>query len=222
MKRVFTLLAALSIPLLLSAQKDFRRFSIGMGTGIANVHGDLRSPQAKNIYSGMAEYYFTPYFAGSAEVSMGNMSAQGLQSDRYFRSDFKAASGNIRFYVGHYIDRYRGPMYNKTMASKILEGFYAGAGAGVIKSSQKEINRKKDDPMYRGWDNDRDVIIPVSLGFDNSGFNSRLIAGIRAQFVFCLGDNLDGYAISQSGLDRFSTLSASIKYRFGRNHTFYH
>ena len=210
------------MPLLVSAQKDFRRFSFGIGTGLANAHGDLRSSQAKNIYSGTAEYYFTPYLAGSGEVLLGNMAAHGLQSDRYFRSDFRAASVNIRLYVGHYFDRYRGPMYNKTMVSKLVEGFYAGVGAGAIKSYQREINRKKDDPFYRGWNTDRDVIIPVSLGFDNSGFNSRVVAGIRAQYVFCFGDNIDGYAIWKSGLDSFSTVTASVKYRFGRVRTFYH
>lgn len=221
MKRIFTLLIVLVIPLITNAQKLYRKFSVGVGTGLAYNHGDLRGREGKEVYMGNLEYFFTPYIVGNGELQVGNMAGYGLETNRYFRSDFRSVTGNLKLYMGRLTDKFRGPYAYKTKLSQLFEGLYAGAGVGMIKSTQQEIYRQKDNDLYRGWDTDRDLIVPVSVGLDNSSFNSRVVAGVRYQYAFGLGDNMDGYAIKGSARDMYSTISVSLKYRFGSEHRYF-
>jgi len=218
---MYTLFLVLVIPLIVNAQKQYRQFSIGIGTGLARNHGDLRVAESRQVYMGNLEYFFNPYLVANGELVVGSMAAKGLASNRAFLSNFGAGTANLKVYFGRYIDRFRGPMYRRSSFSSVLSGVYFGAGLGAIKSSQREIVRSNHDPMYRGWNEDRDVILPISVGIDNSVSDSRIITGIRYQLVLCAGDNIDGYAIWHSGQDKFSTLSVSVKYRFGGFRTYY-
>lgn len=223
MKKRITLLIVLVIPLLVNAQKAYHKLGLGIGFGYAYMKGDLPRVQPKEVYIGNAEYLITPYLVGTAELQVGNMAARELIGHRYFKSRFWAATGNLHLYMGQFLDRFRGPFYHGSAFGKVLQGIYLGAGAGVIKSVQEEIYREEgNEALFRGWDDDRDVVVPLSVGIDNSGFSSRLVAGLRYQYNFGMGDNMDGYAIRGSGLDKYSTVSISLKYRFGRQSAYFH
>ena len=215
MKTIHTLIIILFSPFILLAQKEYRKFSIGGGVGIVQSVGDVNSSQFKQVYLGSAEYYLTPYISGMGELQVGNMSGSDPSNNRYFNNNFKAVMGVARIYMGQFMDKYRGAFVGKTNSTRALEGVFLSAGAGAIKSVQREIYRQKDNPMFQGNNADRDIFFPVSIGIDNSGFNSRLITGIRYQYNFALGDQVDGYAISGSRSDMFSSVTMSIKYKFG-------
>lgn len=215
MKTIYTSVILLFTPIVLFAQKEFHKFSIGGGVGAVQSVGDVRSGQIKEMYVGNAEFYLTPYISGMGEVQIGNMSGHDPSNNRYFNNNFKAVLGMARLYMGQFLDKYRGAFDGKTNSTKVLESIFVGAGAGAIKSVQREVYRQKDNPMFQGNNADRDIFFPVSIGIDNSGFSSRLITGIRYQYNFALGDQVDGYAISGSRSDMFNSVTVSVKYKFG-------
>ena len=215
MKKINTLLFLLITPLLLSAQRNFHRFSIGAGAGLTDSRGDLSSSQFKRLYVGSAEYYFTPYVAGVLEAQAGTLSGHDYSNNRYFNNSFKAGLASMKVYAGQFMDHYRGAFDSKTNFKRTMEGTFISAGAGMIKNNQTQIYRQNNNPLFQGSNSNKDIFIPVGVGIDNSGFNSRVIAGIRYQYNFVLGDQVDGYSMPGSRNDMYNTFTFSVKYKFG-------
>lgn len=212
MKNIYTLLLCF-LPSLIYAQKNFHKLSIGAGGGITNNRGELNSPQNKQLLIGTADYYLTPFLHGGIEAQMGTISGRETSYSRHFQNDFKALILSAKLHLGQFMNNM--PDNRNTLLINTVKGVYAGLGTGVIKNSQQQIYRDSNNQLTRGTNNNKEIFVPVSVGIDNSGFHSRLIAGLRYQANYVLGDQLDGYYSAGSRNDFYSNISVTLKYKFG-------
>ncbi|WP_207532584.1 hypothetical protein [Desertivirga arenae] len=215
MRKNSTLLLLFIFPPVLFAQKDYRKISIGAGAGITQMRGDLQSSQAKRTYLANAEYYFSPYLAGVLEGQAGTMSGQDIGNKRQFSNSYRTGSLSVKLYMGEFTDNYSSHHSGQSSFSKAIAGLFASAGLGIIRNNQTQIYRQANNPVFGGSNTNKDVFVPLSTGIDNSGFGQRVIASIRYQYNFVLGDQVDGYSTPGSRNDMYNTLTISLKYKFG-------
>ena len=213
MRKIYTLIWVLALPFQLFAQRNFHRFSIGAGAGLTHSMGDVKGSQARKLLSGTADYYLTPFLHGGVEVQIGNMSGLEASNNRYFNNSFKAVIVNAKIHLGQFMNDND---YHSGAVEKLSKGLFIGTGAGIIKNNQTEIYRQAGNQLTNGLNNNKDVFFPFSAGLDNSGFHNRIIAGIRYQYNYALGDQVDGYSRSGSRNDVFSNVTLNLKYRFGK------
>lgn len=212
MRKIYTLLLIVLFPLLLSAQRNFHRFSIGAGAGLTQSRGDVKGSPTSKLINASADYYLTPFLHGGLELQTGNLTGLDATNIRYFNNNFKAIITSVKIHLGQFLkdDDYRSGLVEKT-----VRGLFIGSGAGIIKNNQTEIYRQRDNPLTNGLNNNKDVFVAFSAGIDNSGFHNRMIAGIRYQYNYALGDQVDGYSRRGSRNDVFSNITFSLKYKFG-------
>lgn len=203
----------LFLPSLIYAQQNFHKLSIGAGGGITSNRGELNSPQKKELIIGTADYYLTPFLHGGIEAQLGKMSGQETSYNRYFENNFKALIVSAKLHLGQFMNN--SPANRNTLLTNAVKGVYAGLGTGVIKNSQQQIYRDKNNRLTMGTNSNKEIFVPVSVGIDNSGFQSRLIAGLRYQANYVLGDQVDGYYSAGSRNDFYSNISITLKYKFG-------
>lgn len=215
MRKIFTLSLLLLLPLFIFAQQSFRRLSIGAGAGITQIRGDLQSSQAKRTFLANAEYYLTPFLAGVIEGQTGTISGQDPSNSRRFSNSYKSGTLSTKLYLGGLTSNTSRSYGGQSALNKVVSGIFASAGVGVIHNNQKQIYRQSNDPVFSGSNSNKDVFIPLSTGIDNSGFGQRIVAAIRYQYNFVLGDQVDGYSTPGSRNDMYNTLTLSVKYKFG-------
>ncbi|WP_207422917.1 hypothetical protein [Desertivirga brevis] len=220
MRRFFTLSILLFIPLFMFAQKSYRRLSIGAGAGITQMRGDLQSSQSKRTYLVNMDYYLTPFLAGVVEGQTGTISGQDPSSKRNFSNSYKSGAISMKMYVGGLTVQNSHSYSAQSGFSRVISGIFASAGVGVIQNNQTQIYRQSDDPIFGGSNSNKDIFVPLSTGIDNSGFGKRIVAGIRYQYNFVLGDQVDGYSTPGSRNDMYNTLTLSLKYKFGPSRYF--
>ena len=209
------------------SQNDFRRFALGAGAGITSNRSDLSISNPEQMIYGSVDFYLTRYIHGGTELQLGKLSGrEERSSQRYFENDYKQALVYAKLHLGQFLDvdnrRYR--QGGGTTARNILYGFYLGSGGGVLSSTQVNIRRIYSDDidpyqayLYRGKDSNKELFIPAIAGLDLPvGKQARFIVGAEYRLNFLLGDLMDGYLITGSGNDMFSSFSLGVKYAFGR------
>jgi len=110
---------------------------------------------------------------------------------------------------------------NEGLPKRVLKSIYLGTGGGLLVSSQSKIQRTPlpgaSSFIYVGQSENEELFIPVMAGIDiHTSREPGLIFTVQYAMNFVLGDNMDGYLISGSRNDTFSTLSLGVKYAFGR------
>lgn len=217
MKHIYFVLLISFFSKSLIAQKNFHKFSIGAGGGITHIRGDLNSAQSKQLLLGNTDYYLTPFVHGGLEAQIGKISGQDPSGERYFQNDFKAIQISGKIHLGQFMSREAGSIAYpyKTLLINTIKGIYVGAGGGIIKNNQTQIFRDPYNKSTLGTNNNKEIYFPLSVGIDNSGFNRKIIAGIRYQGNYVLGDQVDGYYRSGSRNDFYSTITLNVKYKFG-------
>jgi len=214
MKNTFTLLMVMLLPFIAFSQRNFERFSIGIGGGITRNQGDLSRPQSKDLITGNFDYFISPYIQTGIEFQSGKIYGNEISS-RYYQNHFKSFFFLIRVHAGQFMRQRGYPTGEKATFNNLLKGIYAGTGIGAVLSNQKKIYRDAGDIDTFGSDKNFDAAIPAVIGVDNSGFNSKVITGISYQGHFALSDQLDGYSPSGSKKDYYSAVVVSVKLRLG-------
>lgn len=209
---------------LASAQDNFRRYTIGAFAGITANSSDLPKAGNETMLGGGAEVYLTKYLSGVLSFQKGKLSgSESRSTQRYFLNDFAAFTFNGKVYLGQFIGGNKGryQINSEEFPLRVLKGIYLGTGGGLLISNQNKIQRTPipgaSPSIYVGQNKNKELFIPVLTGIDI--FTCRepgLIFTLQYSMNFVLGDNMDGYLISGSRNDTFSSLSIGLKYAFGR------
>ena len=212
MKNIFTLLMATLLSFSVLAQKNFQRFSLGIGGGISRNAGDLANPDSKGLFTGNVDYFISPYIQTGLEFQSGKL--YGESNSNFYQSNFNALLLLGKVHAGQFMRTREVPVGMEALLWNSLKGLYAGTGIGGIYCNQRNITQsglnygKSSRKML-------DAAVPVVLGIDNSGFNSRFITGLAYQGHFALSDQIDGYEASGTKKDFYSTFVVSFKVRLG-------
>ncbi len=202
------------LPFVSFSQRNFYRYSLGFGAGLTKNQGDLPNSSSKDLISANMDYFFSPYIQSGLEIQSGKFYGAAPDS-RFYQNHFKSLFFVTRVHAGQFMRQRGYPIGAKAVIQNIVKGIYGGAGLGVIASNQKNIFRDMNNASTYGANKSTDAAIPVTLGIDNSGFDSRIITGISYQGHFALGDQLDGYSPAGSKRDFYSAVTLSVKFRFG-------
>ncbi len=202
------------LPFLTFSQRNYYKFSFGLGAGLTKNQGDLPSSSSKDLVSANADYFFSPYVQSGLEMQSGKFYGAGNDS-RFYQNHFKSLFFVTRVHAGQFMRQRGYPTGSKAIVQNIVKGVFAGTGVGIVASNQKNIFRDINNESTYGADKSIDPAIPVTIGIDNSGFDSRLITGISYQAHFTMGDQLDGYSPAGSKRDFYSAVTLSVKFRFG-------
>ncbi|MGX5691253.1 hypothetical protein [Arcticibacter tournemirensis] len=224
MTRLLLLFTFCSFVSLVSAQENFRRYTIGAFAGITTNSSDLPKAGNETVFGGGAEIYLTKFLSGGMSFQKGKLSgSENRSTQRYFLNEFTAISFNSKVHLGQFIGRNKGryQVNNEGLPKRVLKGIYLGTGGGLLNSSQSKIQRTPlagaASYIYVGQNKNKELFIPAMLGLDiHTSQEPGLIFTVQYTMNFVLGDNMDGYLISGSKNDTFSTLSLGIKYAFGR------
>lgn len=206
MKNTFTLLMATLLSFTAIAQKNFQRFSLGIGGGITRNSGDLSNPASQRLLAASCDYFINPYIQTGLEVQSGKM--HGQIGSNFYQNNFSSLLLLGKVHAGQFMRRRGVPVGMEALLWNSAKGLYAGSGIGAILSSRKNV-------YDNSTGNRTDAVVPVALGIDNSGFNSRFITGFAYQGHFALSDQIDGPISSGKSKDFYSTFVVSFKIRLG-------
>ncbi len=200
-----------------TAQRTFKKLAIGLEGGSTHHWGDLTVVDIKKHFGATADYYLTPYIPVGFEFQRGTLVGSELQQPfRKFRNHYHSYIVTGQLHLGEFIYR-NTTTYNskREFVFNMLKGGFVGTGFGVMVHKHIRAFRNPKDESTFGLDRTAEYIFPVSIGWDSSGFENRLIAGIKGQLYFVQGDNMDAYHIKNSHNDVYGTVALTLKYRFG-------
>lgn len=196
------------------AQQSFRKFAIGIGGGLADSYTDRSQSDGGYIGVGTLDYFFTPYLNAGLELQAGTISGfnENYQTGAKegFNGEFVTMQVRGKVHAGEFAAhprRYK--LVHDSFVSRVLKGFYLGAGGGVILIR----SRADSESNYHN----KELYLPAMAGIDlQLRQDSRLLLNLNYQTNFVLGDKIDGAAIAGSKNDMFSSLTIGFAYTFGK------
>src|SRR5690606_16241909 len=115
----------------------FRRFSIGIGGGLADSYTDRSQSDGGYIGLGTLDYYFTPYLNAGLELQAGTISGYSKNSQtgatEGFNGELVTLQVRGKVHAGEFAAhprRYK--LVRHSFVSRALKGFYLGTGGGII------------------------------------------------------------------------------------------
>lgn len=209
-----TLLISCSIIRYADAQQAHRKFSIGIGGGLADSYTDRSRSEGGYLAQGTLDYFFTPYLNAGLELQGGTIAGynENVQSGQKlgFDSEFVTLQIRGKVHAGEFAARQRRyKLIHDSFLERLYKGLYLGAGGGVIAIR----SRPNSEASYHN----KEVYLPVMAGIDfYLGNDSRLMVNTNYQLNFVLGDKIDGVVNPGSKNDMFSSLTIGFAYRFGK------
>jgi hypothetical protein len=227
LKKLYFLVACITLSLNAFSQVNFYKFSIGAGAGLTRPYADLNRIRNSMAVYGTADYYLSPFTTLGLEGQVGHMKGgdKDVGSKRYFNNAYMSGSVNVKVHLGAFIDKgfRNGPF------REVLNGLYAGTGIGILRNKVSETyhREEKDGTRYaydQGRDRSKDAFVTFNGGIDYAikdyhGWD-RLLINANLQGNLTFGEGLDGYDDSpiythNQFADVYFFPSLGIKYKFG-------
>jgi hypothetical protein len=200
-----------------SAQRTYPKFAAGIAGGSTHFWGDLPVVDIKKHVALTGQFFLTPFIPIGIEVQRGTLvGSEKVQPFRKFQNEYYAWVIDGQVHLGEFLRRNRTD-YNsrREFLSNVFKGGFLGTGIGIIRNHQLNTYRDRDDASTLGFDKVTEMLFPLNIGWDTSGFETRWITGIKGQVHFIQGDNMDGYYVRGTRNDAYGTIAVTVRYRFG-------
>lgn len=200
-----------------------KRFGIYLIGGVTVPYTDVKSPRHASYLGGIAiAYYPFPFVCLSGAMHTGQLKAgdksSNIPDNMYFENQVFDAVFLAKLFPLNLANDLSDK--NKVLWS-YLSTFYIGAGLGMVKSHVDVHRFYPSDFEYIGNYTGRDVVFPITAGFDipviRLAKNRSIHIDISYTVNFCHTDKLDGYVTPeyQNGKnDAYNFVSIGIGYRF--------
>ena len=218
-----------------SAQQfNFKRYSVGLSTGITHAYTDVPEMKFAPGLVFSADYFITPFVAGYLDLQFGNIkggskifdfSREPKRHGREFSNAYLSATVNARLALAQLI------YYQDRGFTNAIKGLYLGLGVGVIQNNVKNVRiQPTTNYVFPGEGNSINLAVPLNVGinfeFKDSWNETRYILGVNYQSNLTFGEGLDGYndppeIFENNGFDMYNMGTISLKYCFGPAHGFY-
>lgn len=239
MKKIIILFLFFGFSSASAQQFNYRRYSIGLSTGITHAYTDVPEMKFAPGIAFTADYYITPFVATYLDLQFGNIKGGSKIVDfahlpnrhgREYSNTYISATVNGRLALAQLV------YYQDRRLLNAIRGLYLGLGAGFIQNNVKNVRVQPrqawqtEDYIFPGVDNSVNLTVPLNMGinfeFKDSWNETKYILGINYQSNLTFGEGLDGYndppaIFENNGFDMYNMGTISLKYCFGPAHGFY-
>jgi hypothetical protein len=202
-------------------------YSLGVSYGATKMYGDLAFSNPQPAYAIELSKNLVGRLQMGWQFQVGDFSTRDAHSGLRSFNHYIAVDQHFNLELGTFIGIFY-PDYNDNIFLRILGGFYAGAGVGIINNDIKRIADVQFTNQYNGEHANNNpaliqsstaLYIPINAGFNYHvrpfwKFKGASVFG-NFQFGYTMSDYIDGYKPpykANTSNDAFTV--ASIGFRF--------